>query len=103
MQREKVQPSGTQLTVLRANAFHALARAYMPPDTWPEDFPEMIEAAFSPLVEAVSGARELLRVFESDTLGQEKLAPLHARLFIGPFDIQAPPWASLYLDPEKLR
>ena len=93
---------GTYPPALRANAFHALATAYAPPEAWPDDLPEILATVFLPF----GGELAALSGKLSNLLGQEdnapgKLAPVHARLFIGPFDIQAPPWASLYLDPEK--
>ena len=93
---------GQDLPALRANAFHALATAYAPPEAWPDDFPEILSTAFLSFggeLAALSGELASLLVQQVNT--PEKLAPVHARLFIGPFDIQSPPWASLYLDPEK--
>lgn len=93
---------GQDLPALRANAFHALATAYTPPGSWPDDLADILTTAFLPFggeVAALSGALSTLLGQEDNAA--ETLAPAHARLFIGPFDIQAPPWASLYLDPEK--
>ena len=93
---------GQELPASRANAFHALATAYTPPGSWPDDLPDILTTAFLPFggeLAALSGALSTLLGQEDNA--PEKLAPVHARLFLGPFDIQAPPWASLYLDPEK--
>lgn len=35
------------------------------------------------------------------TLGETELAVAHARLFVGPFSLEAPPYGSFYLEPEK--
>lgn len=35
------------------------------------------------------------------TLGETELAVVHARLFVGPFSLGAPPYGSFYLEPEK--
>lgn len=35
------------------------------------------------------------------TLGETGLAVAHARLFVGPFSLEAPPYGSVYLEPEK--
>lgn len=91
-----------ELPARRANAFHALARVYSPPDTWPEDLSRLLESAFTPLGGTLSElSRQLVAQLRLDENQPEELAPVHARLFVGPFDIQAPPWASLYLDPEQ--
>jgi TorA maturation chaperone TorD len=93
---------GQKLPALRANAFHALARAYRPPVSWPDDLPDILTTAFLPFGgELAALSRALSTLLGQEDYAPEKLARAHARLFIGPFDIQAPPWASLYLDPEK--
>lgn len=88
--------------VLRANVFHVLARAYSPPDTWPDGFDELVHCTFEPLGPALAEAGgKLANQVRHSSNASDRLAAAHARLFIGPFDIQAPPWASLYLDPDK--
>ena len=102
MTTEAARRATGELPVLLANSFHALARAYSPPDSWPEDLPELIESATGPLGGDCSRlGRDLAALIRGEENWPESLAPAHARLFIGPFDIQAPPWASLYLDPEQ--
>ena len=92
----------TGLPALRANVFHALATAYFPPEKWPDEFPDAVSAAFLPFGgELASLAGEFIDLLKDEESAPEKLSSAHARLFIGPFDIQAPPWASLYIDPEK--
>jgi TorA maturation chaperone TorD len=92
----------TGFPALRANVFHTLATAYLPPDKWPDEFTDAVSAAFLPFGgELASLAGDFIDLLKDQDSAPEKLAPAHARLFIGPFDIQAPPWASLYIDPEK--
>lgn len=102
MSSEVAMQALAESPVLRANAFHTLARAYSPPDTWPDDFHELLSSTFTPFGGEVTEAGfKLSSLIQRNDNTCDQLATAHARLFIGPFDIQAPPWASLYLDPEK--
>lgn len=102
MSEQLAHVANFDLPVRRANGFLALARAYSPPDAWPDDLAEIFESAFIPLGgEVRDRGIELISSLNRSGATPEELAPVHARLFIGPFDMQAPPWASLYLDPEK--
>lgn len=81
-----------------ANAYYALARALDRPDRWPDNLEDLLRESFAildvetePLVRSlIEGARD-----------RQALTVEHARLFLGPFEIQAAPWASSYLDPER--
>jgi TorA maturation chaperone TorD len=102
MSEQVARVASSDLSVRRANGFLALARAYNPPGDWPDDLAEIFESAFMSMGGAIrERSIELITLLNQDGATPEELAPVHARLFIGPFDIQAPPWASLYLDPEK--
>lgn len=84
-----------------ANAWFALARAFSPPSGWPQDLPQTLRAAFADLgAEAARAAGTCAAAVETcpDPLA---LARAHAALFVGPFAVAAPPWASFYLDPEQ--
>jgi len=84
-----------------ANAWFALARAFGPPSGWPQDLPDLLRAAFAPLgAEAARAAETCATAIEAcaDPLA---MARAHAALFVGPFSVAAPPWASFYLDPEQ--
>lgn len=88
--------------VRRANAYHALAKALIPPSVWPSDLVGAMRDAFAPFGGPLAGIG--LRVVEQATAGlenPEELAAAHAQLFIGPFEISAAPWASFYLDPDQ--
>lgn len=86
----------------RANAYHALAQAFRAPADWEPTLPSALRRHFallgSPLRER---AAETADAWEAALRDGERAALDHARLFIGPFEIQAPPYASLYLDPER--
>ena len=91
--------SDDQGAVIRANISHALARAYDRPDSWPADISAILEDAFAPCGGTM---RELAQAMAKDIAGgMNDLSIVHARLFVGPFAVEAAPWASFYLDPEK--
>ena len=83
----------------RANVFYVLARILEAPSDWDPDLPELVSRAFEPMPEPLPGlgadlADQLDRLLEDP----EPAAVDHARLFLGPFEILAAPWASFYLD-----
>jgi TorA maturation chaperone TorD len=91
-------PNPHATAAARANAYYALARAFDRPDHWPGDLGDLLVAAFSPLTGELP---ELARAPADNAGDTAALAVAHAKLFIGPFEVQAAPWASFYLDPEQ--
>jgi TorA maturation chaperone TorD len=90
------------LTATREDAYRLLAACYYPPSK------ELIEegccATLAALLESVAPqaaryAAEAVIAGGNSTL--ESLAVEHARLFIGPFQLVAPPYGSIYLDDAK--
>lgn len=82
--------------VARANAFFALSRCFDLPTRWPADLGTLVRDALGPLGTPASRlADEIERRGSLDAL-----AAAHARLFVGPFRVDAPPWASAYLEPD---
>ncbi|MFQ5506004.1 MAG: molecular chaperone [Planctomycetota bacterium] len=77
--------------MFRANTYHALARALGPPSAWDDTLRQALPAEPGRLAEALELAFE----------DRESAAVAHAKLFLGPFQIHAPPYASLYLDPQR--
>ena len=91
--------SGDADAAARANACHALARAFDRPDNWTRELGELLTEAFGSSTAAMSDlARQLGEALEAD---REGLSVAHARLFLGPFEVQAPPWASFYLEADQ--
>jgi TorA maturation chaperone TorD len=88
--------------VRRANAYHVLAQAFRTPAEWQPTLSDELRRRFarlgSPLRERGAETAEAWEVALHD---RERAAVAHARLFLGPFEVQAPPYASLYLDPEQ--
>lgn len=86
---------------IRFEIYKLLAECYYPPD-------ETLAGKFSNLVEKLSlvnlrsqhdfnlDSRKILKAAEITDLAVE-----YARLFVGPYTVQAPPYGSVYLDPER--
>ena len=88
-------------TVLRANAYHVLARGFAKPAEWDADMPRAWQGFAAPgstLQALADKAGEAAR----EALGDpQATAVAHARLFLGPLETLAPPYASAYLDPDQ--
>jgi TorA maturation chaperone TorD len=88
--------------VVRANAYHALAEAFSPPADWSATFPEDLGDALIPLGGELATLASSLVTAARDAMNHRESASVdHARLFLGPFEVLAAPWASLYLDPNQ--
>ena len=86
---------------LREDAYRLLAACFYP---LPELFEERCLPALADLLEdlapdAARHAEDAAQAFEQES--PESLAVEHACLFIGPFQLVAPPYGSLYLDDAK--
>ncbi len=100
---DRLEASGVcdPASVNRANAYHLLSQALKRPDEMSEALPGLLCEQFQPFggqiaESAVRAAKEL-----QDQLAQpEALSVAYAKLFMGPFEIKAPPYASWYLEPE---
>ncbi len=86
--------------VVRANLHFVLARAFGPPQRWPDSFSSLIELATGQLSDPFqrAGVGMIAALHETDL---EAHLRAHTALFVGPFQVPAPPWASFYLDPEQ--
>jgi len=93
---------GRNPAVVRANAYHALAEAFSSPADWSTTFPEDLSDALLPLGGELATLACSLVAAASDAMNhRERVSVAHARLFLGPFEVMAAPWASLYLDPNQ--
>ncbi len=102
MSREPIAMQDQQQTVARANAYRVLAEAFSPPASWPDGFPDAIRCGLDTLDgEMKTLAAEFTSAAENAFSRRQEIAVAHARLFVGPFEIAAAPWASLYLDPDQ--
>lgn len=84
----------------RANAFYALSRGFDQPLRWPADLAAFARTAFDPLGAAAAGAASRLADAIDAAVDRDAVAATHARLFVGPLRLDAPPWASAYLEPD---
>ena len=86
-----------------ANLGYLLARAFQQPDTFSGDEPRLLREALSASEKELEPeGTELGRQWEH-ALSEDRTLLMrdYARLFLGPFEILAAPYASFYLDPEK--
>jgi len=85
---------------LRSDCYKMLAVCFYPPERkilLEEDLLGNLSASLGQACpEAQACAEEMARAIRQ--VGDEELAVDHARLFVGPFGLKAPPYGSLYLD-----
>jgi putative dimethyl sulfoxide reductase chaperone len=87
----------------RANAYYALARAVGLPSDWESDTPEVLREAFEAMGAPLSALGMRLAAEAEAILEDPEAATVaHTKLFLGPFEILAAPWASYYLEDEPL-
>lgn len=91
-----------RITATREDVYRLLAACFYPPST------ELIEegccATLAALLESVAPDAAQYAGEAADAAGSSSLDSLaveHARLFIGPFQLVAPPYGSVYLDDTK--
>jgi len=94
--------SGDAAAAARANACYALSRAFDRPDNWPRELGNLLADAFAPQGGTMAKlAREMGEGLSGEAARGNALSVAHAKLFLGPFEVLAAPWASFYLDPEQ--
>lgn len=85
----------------RANMYYTLARALEPPKNWKRDLPQLFTGTLGAMPEPLPELGELLGSQVADLLEDREQAEVaHAKLFLGPFEIFAAPWACFYLEDE---
>ncbi len=86
----------------QANAFFSLAAALRQPGEWKEDDPLALRQHFEPFGgELAEFAEEVTQEWFAAQEDLEKCEVAFAKLFLGPFEIMASPYASTYLDPDQ--
>jgi TorA maturation chaperone TorD len=91
-----------RLEIARCNAFHVLARAFDLPRDMDDRCPELLRETLLALDESLhSAAQQVADEWQKALLDREALSVAYAGLFLGPFEVMAPPYASMYLDPER--
>ncbi len=81
----------------RANIYFILANAFAPPTTLDANMSGLLGALELPKPMQIL-ARDLATSWEQCANDLEALGVVYARLFLGPFEVLAAPYASLYLD-----
>lgn len=86
-----------------ANLCLLAARAFAQPDLLDSEDPGRLASLCPQLPEPVIAPATRLAEVWADALAtdREPLSLAYAKLFLGPFEIASPPYASLYLDPER--
>ena len=88
--------------VARANAYSVLARALALPASWDEALLDGLRERFALLGDEIAElAQRVAHEMDLVWADREAVAVAFAQLFVGPFELDAPPYASLYLDPEQ--
>lgn len=88
-------------TTVEQQVFSTLALCYYPPDTAVGDRIDLLERALAPVGgEFHDLAAKLVQQFNEAELQQLKVD--QAKLFVGPFQLLAPPFGSVYLEDEGL-
>jgi TorA maturation chaperone TorD len=90
------------LSTARVNLYQLLARALGPVADMDETDPQLLHQICPKLSgDLRDSAASLAIAWEAALDDRLPLAVAQARLFLGPFEILAPPYESLYLDPEQ--
>lgn len=85
------------------NLFYSLSRALQEPRTWDGELPGLLGQALARGQDPLPHfSIELEREASAALLDRERLEVEHARLFLGPFHINVSPWASLYLENDRM-
>ncbi len=88
--------------VARANSYSTLARAFSAPSAWDDELVTDLRRNFAWLgAELLEPAERSAAAVEASGADRQALEVAFAGLFLGPFEMAAPPYASLYLDPER--
>lgn len=85
----------------RAVVYKLLSDCYYPPDERTRGQAERLLRELRDLLPEAETAIDLLAAGLAASEGVEELAVDHARLFVGPFALLAPPYGSIYLEGER--
>lgn len=85
-----------------ANLYLLLAKAFSLPGGLDLDMGADLEVLIPNLPESLRDSAEVFaRNWQQETSDSKKLSLAFSRLFLGPFEIMAPPYASFYLEPDQ--
>jgi TorA maturation chaperone TorD len=99
-EREAGGQAQNEALASRANIYLILARCFRPPETGLEEDLDLLEQMLRRLyAPCLTQAEALRKTYQ--TTDREALRVSHAKLFVGPYDLLAPPYGSVYLDSER--
>lgn len=88
--------------VARANLYYLLSKAFTSPQEMDKSLPGQLRQLIPDLkLELQTPAHSLADAWENALKDREILSLAYARLFLGPFEILAPPYASFYLEQDQ--
>lgn len=87
--------------IARAKAYKAMAECYYPPERATIQQARHLSRNLKVLCPAAAEAADRMEAAVLACEGVEELAVDHARLFVGPFALLAPPYGSVYLEGER--
>ena len=88
--------------VVRANAYHSLAAAFRQPGEWRGGEPQALEQHFKEFGGELAELSEKVAFAWNQAISEpQNIEIAFAKLFLGPFEILAPPYAAIYLDTER--
>ncbi|MEE8435132.1 MAG: molecular chaperone TorD family protein [bacterium] len=97
------RPRPEETRIMRANCYRLLADAYQRPELLREGILHQLARTVGALYsQCEAPARALLDALGGMNDQTEALRVAHAKLFIGPRELLAPPYGSVYLDQEAL-
>jgi putative dimethyl sulfoxide reductase chaperone len=96
------QPLESSHEVARANLYHLLAKCFSSPLEMDPKNPAQLRSVMADLGPALQNpGHALAKAWEDAMEDRQALALAYARLFLGPFEILASPYASFYLEPDQ--
>ena len=94
------EPAQNEVAASRANVYFILARCFRPPEDGLAQDLDILEQMLGRLYpQCLPDAGTLRKTFR--VADQQTLKVQHAKLFVGPYDLLAPPYGSVYLDGER--
>ena len=95
-------PDTQERDVGRANAYRLLADCYQVPERLEfENIGQLATLVELLYPEGAEAIQALLEAWPQGEEAWEDMRVAHAKLFVGPFDLLAPPYGSVYLDEER--
>ena len=88
----------------RADSYRLLAACLYPPDTFWQDREQLfvdLAAALRPCSSEAADFAESMGTSIAQRRSEHELSVEHAKLFVGPYELLAPPYGSVYLDEGK--